>query len=63
MSVIKEIGTLQGLNDRRLWHIWLIILLGGSAVLQAPVLNSFSFDFFSFQQNDVAASFKSTFPR
>jgi len=55
VSVVRDIGTVQGLTDRRLWHIWLIILGCEFAVLQAPLLNGLPFDPFSFHQDGLAA--------
>ncbi len=49
MSVIKMNGRVEDVLYRRLWFIWLVILGGVFAVLQAPVLDGLSFDPFSFQ--------------
>lgn len=54
LSVVKDIGTVWRLNERRLRHIFLIILYGGFAVLQAPALNGLSFDPFSFWRDGLA---------
>ena len=49
LSVIKMNGRVEDVSYRRLWFIWLVILGGVFAVLQAPVLDGLSFDPFSFQ--------------
>jgi hypothetical protein len=45
LSAVREIGTDGSPIEGRFWLVWLIILGGGFAMLQAPVLNGFSFDF------------------
>jgi hypothetical protein len=49
LSVIKMNGRVEVISQRRLCLIWLVILGGVFAELQAPALNGLSFDPFSFQ--------------
>ena len=47
VSNVSAYGTYCGLIQERVWLIWLVILSGVFAVLQAPGLHGFSLDPFS----------------
>ena len=55
VSVVRVFETDGGLTYWRLWPISVVILSGGFAMLQAPVLDCASLDFFSVQQDGLAA--------
>ena len=53
--MVKQFGPNGGLTEEGFLAIWLIMLSGGSAVLQAPMFDGLSFDPFSLQQDGLAA--------
>ena len=47
LSVVRVFGTKGGLNQERVWLIWLIVLCGALAVMQAARFECLLFDPFA----------------
>ena len=47
VSVVRVFGTKGGLNQERVWLIWLIVLCGALAVMQAARFECLLFDPFA----------------
>lgn len=56
LSVVRVFATSEALNQAIVWPIWLVMLCGVIAVLQAPGLQCVSLDHLPFQQSGLTTT-------